>query len=147
LKLAFTWLWTNIKFANVMSCSYRCNFFFVIISVAVSLFVLTFLFHPKIKEFQLPIYNSYFKQYLQDLSFVLQNHRLLDNDYSYNSTCSSSADKRGPHQRVIAYSLYGDLSREDVFHKYLSPLKRTISLIPLIYPGILRLCYRESIHN
>ena len=102
-------------------------FFIVIISVAVSLMVFTFLYHPQIKEFQLPIYSSYFKYYLPV-------H--LDNDYNfYNSTCSRAADKRGPNQRVIAYSLYGNFSREDVFDKYVSPVKRTISLIPLIYPG------------
>lgn len=120
-------------------CTYRCNFLLVILSVAVSLIVLTFLYHPQIKEFQLPIYDSYLNYYLQDTSAGTQ----LDNDYSFNSTCSRAADERGPNQRVIAYSLYGDFSREDVFHKYLSPLKRTISLIPLIYPGItlIRLWY------
>ena len=104
-------------------------FFIVIILVAVSLIVFTFLNHPQIKEFRLPsIYNSYFKYYLPVK---------LDNDdyYSFKSTCSSAADKRGPNQRVITYSLYGNFSREDVFNKYVSPLKRTISLIPLIYPG------------
>ena len=104
-------------------------FFIVIILVAVSLIVFTFLYHPQIKEFRLPsINNSYFKYYLPVK---------LDNDYyySFNSTCSSAADKRGPNQRVITYSLYGNFSREDVFNKYVSPLKRTISLIPLIYPG------------
>ena len=114
---------------RVKMCTYRCNFLIVMISVAVSLILLTFLFHPQIKEFQLPIYyNSYFKFYLPVK---------LDNDYyySFKSTCSSAADKRGPNQRVIAYSLYGNFSREDVFDKYVSPVKRTISLIPLIYPG------------
>nr|CAH0101595.1 unnamed protein product [Daphnia galeata] len=96
--------------------------------IAVSLIVFTFLFHIQIKEFRLPIYDSYFKYHLPVK---------LGNDYyySFKSTCSSTVDKRGPNQRVIAYSLYGNFSREDVFDKYVSPLKRTISLIPLIYPG------------
>jgi hypothetical protein len=53
----------------------------------------------------------------------------------YNSTCSLASDKRGPHQRVIAYSLYGNFSLADVSNKYFEPLKNTISLIPRIYPG------------
>ena len=113
---------------SVKMCTYRCNFLIVIISVAVTLILLTFLYHPQIKEFQLPIYYSYFKYYLP---VKLGN----DDYYSFKSTCSRAADKRGPNQRVIAYSLYGNLSKEDVFNKYVSPLKRTINLIPLIYPG------------
>jgi hypothetical protein len=54
----------------------------------------------------------------------------------FHSTCSPDADRRGPRQKVIAYSMYGDFSRTDVVHKYLKPFKETINMIPLIYPGI-----------
>jgi hypothetical protein len=53
----------------------------------------------------------------------------------FNSTCSPTADLRGPHQKVIAYSIYGDFSRVNVVHQYLKPLKETLRRIPLIYPG------------
>lgn len=53
-----------------------------------------------------------------------------------NSLCSSDADRRGPHQKVISYSIYGDFSRPDVANKYLKPFRNTINEIPVIYPGI-----------
>lgn len=49
----------------------------------------------------------------------------------FNSTCSL----RGPHQKVIAYSIYGDFSLVGVVRKYLIPLKETLRRIPSIYPG------------
>lgn len=144
---------------SVKWCTYRCNFLFLIILVFVSLFVLISLYHPKINQLQLPnsvVGNYYFKYYLQDTPLIRQSNRLLlDHDYSYNYStyCSSAADRRGPHQKVISYSLYGDFSKADAFDKYLSPLKRTINLIPSIYPGNIysRLCRYiktlEFIHN
>jgi hypothetical protein len=54
----------------------------------------------------------------------------------YNSLCSSDADRRGPHQKVISYSIYGDFSRSEVVEKYLNPFRKTIIAIPVIYPGI-----------
>ncbi|XP_046638634.1 uncharacterized protein LOC124316732 [Daphnia pulicaria] len=51
------------------------------------------------------------------------------------STSSRAADRRGPHQKVISYSIYGNFSLTDVVHKYLRPFKETIKIIPLIYPG------------
>lgn len=51
------------------------------------------------------------------------------------STCSLTADRRGPHQKVIAYSIYGDFSQKEVVNRYLKPLRETIKTIPSIYPG------------
>lgn len=54
---------------------------------------------------------------------------------TFQSTCSCTADLRGPHQRVIGYSIYGNLSHPDIFRKYLAPFKETLKIIPAIYPG------------
>lgn len=53
----------------------------------------------------------------------------------FNSTCSRAADRRGPHQKVISYSIYGDFSQPDIVRKYLKPFRETIKTIPVIYPG------------
>jgi hypothetical protein len=53
----------------------------------------------------------------------------------FNSTCSLAADRRGPKQKIISYSLFGNLSKTDIAQTYLYPLRNTIRLIPRIYPG------------
>jgi hypothetical protein len=64
----------------------------------------------------------------------------------FNSTCSCTADLLGPHQKVIAYSIYGDFSRVDVVRKYLQPFKETLKRIPSIYPGSIR-CFKYLSFN
>lgn len=54
----------------------------------------------------------------------------------FNSTCGHASDLRGPNQKVIAYSIYGDFSRLELVRKYLHPFRETLNMIPLIYPGI-----------
>ncbi|XP_046459065.1 uncharacterized protein LOC124205651 isoform X1 [Daphnia pulex] len=53
----------------------------------------------------------------------------------FNSLCSLDADRRGPHQKVISYSIYGNFSQTNVSNKYLKPFGNTINAIPVIYPG------------
>lgn len=53
-----------------------------------------------------------------------------------NSTCNERADQRGPHQKVIAYSVYGDVTQTDVNRRYFKPLVETTKRIVHIYPGI-----------
>ena len=53
-----------------------------------------------------------------------------------HSTCNEHADQRGPHQKVIAYSVYGDLTQPHVNRRYLKPLLETTKRIVHIYPGI-----------
>nr|CAH0110641.1 unnamed protein product [Daphnia galeata] len=70
----------------------------------------------------------------------------------FNSTCSSrAAHHRGPRQKVIAYSIYGDFSRTEIVGKYLEPFRETIKDIPIIYPGwIVRIYYNmtsEDVEN
>lgn len=60
----------------------------------------------------------------------------------FKSTCSYSADQRGPNQRIISYSIYGNFSHENLFRKYLIPFKDTLKSIPSIYPGKLKLFTR-----
>jgi hypothetical protein len=54
---------------------------------------------------------------------------------SFNTTCSLTADRRGPNQKVIGYSIFGNLSHPNVFHQYLKPFLKTLEEIPLRYPG------------
>lgn len=54
----------------------------------------------------------------------------------FNSTCSWEADQRGPHQKIIGYSIYGELSKhKQRANRYLSCLKETLRIIPKAYPG------------
>ncbi|XP_057380403.2 uncharacterized protein LOC130702808 [Daphnia carinata] len=62
-----------------------------------------------------------------------------------NCTCGSAAARRGPHQKVIGFSVYGDLSRVDIVQKYLLPLRETIKTIPSIYPDWIVRIYHNVI--
>lgn len=51
---------------------------------------------------------------------------------TFKSTCSAAADRRGPHQNVISYSIYGDNFYEPNFYrKYLKPFTETLRTIPI----------------
>ena len=63
------------------------------------------------------------------------NNNIHLKDLMFNSTCSRAAHHRGPRQKVIAYSIYGDFSRTEIVGKYLKPFRETIKDIPIIYPG------------
>ena len=52
------------------------------------------------------------------------------------SMCSCDADRRGFHQNVIAYSLYGNFSNPKHFSRYVDPIKAILSNISESYPGI-----------
>ncbi|KAI9562940.1 hypothetical protein GHT06_010396 [Daphnia sinensis] len=53
----------------------------------------------------------------------------------FKSVCSRDADERGPHQKIIAYSLYGNLSAPKFASKYLRFFRETLNSVPLAYPG------------
>ena len=52
------------------------------------------------------------------------------------SYCSLEADRSGPHQNVIAYSLYGDFSNPNHYARYAEPIKFILSNISQVYPGL-----------
>jgi hypothetical protein len=54
---------------------------------------------------------------------------------SFSSTCSLAADRRGANQKVIGYSIFGNLSQPDIFLQYLKPFIETLKTIPDRYPG------------
>ncbi len=54
----------------------------------------------------------------------------------FKSTCSMAADRRGLHQSVIGYSIYGNFSDSNFYGQYLSLLSETLRTIPIRYPGI-----------
>jgi hypothetical protein len=54
----------------------------------------------------------------------------------FKSTCSAAADGRGPHQNVIAYSMFGSNFSEPKFYDlYLKTFSETLRTIPAKYPG------------
>jgi hypothetical protein len=56
---------------------------------------------------------------------------------TFKSSCSAAADRRGPHQNVIGYSIYGkNFSEPKFYRKYLKPFTDTLKTIPIRYPGI-----------
>ena len=58
---------------------------------------------------------------------------------TFKSTCSAAADRRGPHQNVIGYSIYGkNFSEPKFYRKYLKPFTDTLKTIPVRYPGIFK---------
>ena len=59
------------------------------------------------------------------------------------TTCSLSAFYRGPHQKVISFSFYGDINSENSKKKrFFKGIVGNLKLIPKFYPGwIMRLYY------
>ncbi len=75
------------------------------------------------------------------LQIVYLEHRQIlkqsaaEQSQHFNSTCNSNADRRGHRQKVVAYSIYGNFSKEEVARRYLTPLKETVNKIPQAFPG------------
>ena len=59
------------------------------------------------------------------------------------STCSHQSIARGPHQKVVAFSFYGNPNSTQVQERrYFKGIKANLNLIPKYYPGwVLRLYY------
>jgi hypothetical protein len=93
--------------------------FFVILIVFVFMY-----YSPVIKQLEI----IYFKHF--------HPHRKPLVREPAHSTCNEHADQRGPHQKVIAYSVYGDLTQTHVNRRYLKPLLETTKRIVHIYSGI-----------
>ncbi|KAI9559234.1 hypothetical protein GHT06_016023 [Daphnia sinensis] len=81
------------------------------------------------------LYQFVFVDEFQIIHFKHRQGGKLLNAGHFESTCSRMADKRGPHQKIISYSIYGNFRRANVVKKYLEPFKKTLSSIPSIYPG------------
>ena len=94
--------------------------FFVILIVFVFMY-----YSPVIKQLEI-IYFKHFHPHRKPFLVREPAH----------STCNEHADQRGPHQKVIAYSVYGDLTQTHVNRRYLKPLLETTKRIVHIYPGI-----------
>ena len=59
----------------------------------------------------------------------------IDSDGQMVSYCSLEADRRGPNQNVISYSLYGNFSDPKHFERYAEPIKFILPKIKQFYPG------------
>jgi len=56
-------------------------------------------------------------------------------------TCSEKSDLRGPNQRIISYSVYGNLSDPYIIQRYLEPMIDNINNIRHLYPGDIYRCF------
>ena len=56
-------------------------------------------------------------------------------DMTMSSYCSLEADRSGPRQNVISYSLYGNFSDPGHYFRYAEPIKFILSNISQVYPG------------
>ena len=109
----------------------------------------------RLKQKQIPILYSLTAFCILFLFLVLSEEKgkrirlLVDNNQSeklatidqeveenFVSFCSLDADRRGPHQNVIAYSLYGNFSNLKHFARYIDPsMKLILANISQAYPG------------
>ena len=76
--------------------------------------------------------------------FNKENVKSSDRD-EMSSYCSLEADRSGPHQNVIAFSLYGDFSIPSHYSRYAEPIKFILSNISQFYPGLQNLVW-SSLH-
>jgi hypothetical protein len=117
---------------NILNCSHNLFFrfhrlfifFFIFASIATLLRIYDKLV---IQHRKLYAYDS------GDLRFQLKIAALRV--ATFNSTCSLEADQRGPNQKVIGYSIFGNLSQPHIFLQYLKPFIKTLTEIPIRYPG------------
>lgn len=59
----------------------------------------------------------------------------LEAEKNFVSMCSCKADRRGLHQNVIAFSLYGNFSDAKHFTRYVDPIRILLANISQVYPG------------
>ena len=57
-------------------------------------------------------------------------------DDPLTSYCSGKADRRGLHQNVISYSLYGNFSDLRHYNRYAGAINYLLSNISQVYPGV-----------
>ena len=50
------------------------------------------------------------------------------------STCGCRSDRRGYHQKIISYSLYGNFSHRIIFSRYVKAMERISNQVRLSYP-------------
>jgi hypothetical protein len=74
---------------------------------------------------------------LMSYGHLFHRDLMVESDYSdpVMSYCSKKADSRGPHQNVIAYSLYGNFSDPKHFVRYTGAIKYILSNISQVYSG------------
>ena len=74
---------------------------------------------------------------------VLQNVSKIESLLSEN-TCSYSSFQRGPHQKIIGYSIYGDLNSKHAKVKgYFEGIQGNLELLTTFYPGWTLRLYHE----
>ncbi len=75
---------------------------------------------------------------------TIRNHSTYNankHEHKFVSLCSSKADNHGLHQKVIAFSLYGNFSNEKIFYRYVNPIKSILNNITETFPGNFKKVY------
>ena len=119
---------------RIVRCSSRCSFstFFRFI-VGFILFLIALLI----------ILYGIQQKYSKELKFreashfffkILSADHYCSSDYRAISTCGCRADRRGYHQKVIGFSIYGNFSLREVFMRYVKAMERISDQVRLAYP-------------
>jgi len=99
--------------------------------------------HQRLVSF-LTLTSTFIGLFLIFTCYTINNDDLTDDDdkvcrseaeKNFVSMCSCSADRRGLHQNVIAFSLYGNFSDANHFTRYVDPIRILLANISQVYPG------------
>jgi hypothetical protein len=78
---------------------------------------------------------SNFREIMSQRLVLFKRPYQIESDGQMVSYCSLEADRRGPNQNVISYSLYGNFSDPDHFKKYAQSIELILPKIKQFYPG------------
>ena len=70
------------------------------------------------------------------IGFISVDTLMQPADDPVTSYCSGKADRRGPNQNVISYSLYGNFSDPRHYNRYAGAISYVLSNISQVYPGV-----------
>lgn len=69
------------------------------------------------------------------INSIQLNRTYEETGHSFRSKCSRKSDSRGAHQKVIAYSVFGELSNPAMMEKFVKPLIENAIHLPSKLPG------------
>ncbi|CAL4092469.1 unnamed protein product, partial [Meganyctiphanes norvegica] len=77
-----------------------------------------------------------------------ENGEILTRTISRISTCSNTATLRGPKQKVVSYTYYGDISNPGINNRYFSEIKNRAEEVARLYPGwVMRVYHNITTSN
>ena len=63
------------------------------------------------------------------------------------STCGCRGDERGRHQKIVAYSLYGNFSDQETRERYVEPMAKVVDQVRSAYSGWIVRIYTTEEHS